>query len=98
VSATRLTFGFAFLVAAVAGFRAERLPERQVTLRVGQPVPFTPGALPTQVICDDVSVVRVDDAGDHLRLTGLRPGSTACSFGSAATPGQRVLYRFLVVP
>jgi hypothetical protein len=42
-------------------------------------------------------VVKVQDAGDHLRLTGLKPGSTKCSFGSVATPGLRQIYQFDVV-
>jgi hypothetical protein len=77
---------------------AAATPAHELTLRVGQPVPFNPGALPAQVICDDLSVVRVADAGQTLQLTGLRPGSTLCSFGTPAYSGRRILYRFNVVP
>jgi hypothetical protein len=63
-------------------------------LIVGRPVAFRPAALPVSIICDDTSVVRVEDAGTFLRLTGLKPGATECSFGSALRPGQRQVYRF----
>lgn len=67
-----------------------------VALVVGRPVPFRPPALPASVICDDLSVVRVEDAGTFLRLTGLKPGETSCSFGSAQQAGRRALYRIRV--
>jgi hypothetical protein len=63
-------------------------------LVVGHPVVFRPEALPVSIICDDTSVVRVEDAGTYLRLTGLKPGTTACSFGSALRPGRRQVYSF----
>lgn len=69
---------------------------RQLT--VGQPVAFVPVERPVTVICDDLSVLRVDDAGTYLRLTGLKPGATACSFSSLLTPGRRAVYNFVVVP
>jgi hypothetical protein len=78
------------LLAAVAG------TPHEVDLRVGESRPFTPGSLPAQVICDDLGVMRVTDAGDHFQLVGLRAGTTLCSFGRATAPGQRVLYRFNV--
>jgi hypothetical protein len=86
-----------FLTAALLCAPAAGAGVHQVTLKVGKPVPFTPGALPTQIVCDDLSVLRVQDAGDHLRLTGLKPGSTECSFGMLSTPGLRQIYRFDVV-
>ena len=70
----------------------------QQTLVVGEPVAFVPAARPATVVCDDLSIVRVDDAGTYLRLTGLKPGATACSFSSLLAPGQRAIYRFVVVP
>ena len=72
--------------------------ETQVILVVGQPVAFTPGMVPAFVNCDDLTVIHVEDAGPQLELTGLKQGSTLCSFGSLATPGQPHLYRFIVVP
>jgi hypothetical protein len=68
----------------------------QRSLEVGTPISFTPGQLPAAVVCDDLSVVRVEDAGDHFRITGLRPGSTLCSFSSLRMGGLRREYRFTV--
>jgi hypothetical protein len=65
-------------------------------LVVGSPVAFKPATLPVSVICDDLSVVRVDDAGTFLWLIGLKPGATSCSFGSAQLAGRRLLYHFVV--
>jgi hypothetical protein len=66
-------------------------------LAVGRPVAFVPAEIPASVICDDLAVLRVEDAGTYLRLTGLKPGETACSFGSLFTPGRRLVYRFIIV-
>ena len=71
--------------------------EEARTLTVGEPVAFVPTELPVTVICDDLSVLRVDEEGSFLRLTGLQPGATACSFTSLRTPGRRLVYHFVVV-
>jgi len=63
-------------------------------LVVGQPIAFNPPTLPVSIICDDLSVVRVEDAGTFLRITGLRPGATSCSVGSPQRPGLRQIHRF----
>jgi hypothetical protein len=63
-------------------------------LVVGQTVAFTPPTLPVSIICDDLSVVRVEDAGTFLRITGLRPGATSCSVGSPQRPGLRQMHHF----
>jgi hypothetical protein len=76
------------------GAPAEAAPPS--VLVVGQPVAFRPPALPVSVICDDTSIIRVEDAGTFLRLTGLRAGTTTCSFGSPLQPGRRQLQRFEV--
>ena len=70
-------------------------PQRLV---VGQPVLFTPTRRPVMVICDDTTIVSVEDTGTSLRMTGLRAGETTCSFGSALTPGRRDVYRIVVEP
>ena len=69
-----------------------------IVLVVGQPVDYRPPSLPVSVICDDVDVVRIDDAGTFLRLQGLKPGVTACSFGSPTRPGRRVVEKVEVRP
>jgi hypothetical protein len=68
-----------------------------MTLRVGQSIPFSPGG-PAHVMCDDVSVVGVRDVAAHLELTGLRIGTTLCSFGSVNRPGRPQVYRITVTP
>jgi hypothetical protein len=67
-------------------------------LVVGQPVAFKPPVLPVSVICDDLGVVRVDDAGTFLWLTGVKPGETSCSLGSPRLAGRRALYHIVVRP
>jgi hypothetical protein len=42
-------------------------------------------------------VLQVVEVGNYFRLTGLKPGETACSFSSLVTPGRRLVYRFVVV-
>jgi hypothetical protein len=65
-------------------------------LVVGEPIAFKPPTLPVSVICDDLSVLRVEDAGTFLRITGLRPGATSCSVGSPQRPGLRQMHHFEV--
>jgi hypothetical protein len=84
------------LTGALAASAPGGVPE--VSLRAGQAIPFTPGELPSTVICDDLSVLRVEDAGDHFEIVGLKPGSTLCSFSPPALPGIRRVYRFDVKP
>ena len=55
-------------------------------LKVGESVGYTPGFLPAQVVCDDLSVVRVEDAGTRFRLVGLKAGATDCGFFNIAYP------------
>ena len=84
-----------FVAALVPPCRLRAAPATPSTeLIVGRPVALQPPALPVSVICDDTSIVRVEDAGDRLVVTGLRPGSTACSFGTPSRAGRRHLYRF----
>jgi len=62
-----------------------------IRLKVGKPVDYTPGFLPAQVVCDDVSVIRVEDAKTRFRLTGLKSGATDCGFFSV-TGRHRLLH------
>lgn len=70
-------------------------PQRLV---VGHPVLFTPTRRPVMVLCDDTTIVSIEDTGRSLRMTGLRAGETTCSFSSALTPGRRDVYRIVVEP
>src|SRR5262245_36086831 len=47
--------------------------------------------------CDDRSVVRVEDAGDHLRLVGLKEGKTLCGFGGPKAM-RFTVYEIIVIP
>ena len=85
---------FAIILTAFIAAGSEATRE----LTVGRPVAFVPVETPVSVICDDLSVLRVDDEGTYLRLTGLKAGATACSFSSLLTPGRRAVYNFVVVP
>jgi hypothetical protein len=87
-----LALAFLLLGAAVASAAEEQI------LHLDQPTSFTPGSLPARVVCDDLSVVRVEAAETHFVLIGLKPGSTLCSFWPVATPGQFRQFRFVVVP
>jgi hypothetical protein len=71
--------------------------EEQI-LHLGQPTSFTPGVVPARVVCDDLSVVRVEATETHFVLVGLKPGSTLCSFWPISTPGLSRQFRFVVVP
>jgi hypothetical protein len=70
----------------------------QVALAVGQTIPFNPGELPATVICDDLTILRVEDEVDHFEVVGLKPGATLCSFAPPSLPGIRRVYRFVVTP
>lgn len=102
----RLLLATAVALVAAGTARAQETPaplgtSRNADARVvvmGQPLAFVPFELPVNVVCDDLSVLSVADAGTFLRLTGLKPGATDCSFSSLRTPGRRFVYRFVVVP
>jgi hypothetical protein len=88
----------AWLLAAPAWAQNAGQGAEQVVLHVDRPIAFTPGFLPAQVICDDLSIVRVEDAGTSFRITGLKEGSTLCSFWATGRGGIRRLFRFVVAP
>jgi hypothetical protein len=73
----------------LAGFMAASLPARaegealpQIRIAVGEAYPLRLGFIIVGLVCDDTSMVRVEDGGDHLRLVGLVPGRTKCGFWS----------------
>jgi len=69
-----------------------------VILTVGASQTVKLGYKPSMTICDDTNVVKVEDAGDSIRLTGLREGKTACGFRKAAGMPGRVLTITVVKP
>jgi hypothetical protein len=56
------------------------------------------GFLPAQVVCDDTSIVMVEDAGEAFRLTALKAGSTLCGFSSIVIKGRRRVVEVTVTP
>jgi hypothetical protein len=61
--------------------QAEPLPN-VVRLRVGRTAELRLGSPAVRGTCDDPSIVRVEDGGDHLILRGLARGRTQCGFWS----------------
>jgi hypothetical protein len=62
----------------------------------GKPIDFRPGFFPAQVVCDDLAIVKVEDAGDHFRISGLKAGTTLCGFSSIAPSGKRRVLEIVV--
>ncbi len=75
----------------LAVFMAASLPTRaegetlpQILIKVGEVYQLHLGFIIVGLVCDDTSLVRIEDGGDHLRLVGLAPGRTKCGFWSKA--------------
>jgi hypothetical protein len=91
-------------VAVLAGFMAGALAARadgevlpQIQIKVGETHQLRLGFIIVGLVCDDTSVVRVEDGGDHLRLVGLAPGRTKCGFWSnPRSPAPSRLYEVVV--
>ena len=47
-------------------------------------------------VCDDTSIVRVEDGGDALRLVGLKVGKTQCGFWTQQRTGQHTMVEVIV--
>jgi hypothetical protein len=88
----------------LAGFMAASLPARaegdafpQVRIAVGEAYQLRLGFIIVGLVCDDNSLVRVEDGGDHLRLVGLAPGRTKCGFWSnPQSPAPSKVYEVVV--
>ncbi len=52
---------------------------------------------PVSVRCDDPSIVGLGSDRRGALLTGVKPGTTLCSAGSASGQGMRRVYRVTVV-
>jgi hypothetical protein len=75
----------------------EELPET-LTVAVGRHAELRLGWICIEARCDDTSVVRVEDGGDHLRLVGLAEGKTRCGFWKERSPAPHRLIEVVVVP
>ena len=91
-------------MACFAGFLAASLPAwaqgeplPQIRIKVGEAFQLHIGFIIVGLICDDTSLVRVEDGGDHLRLVGLAPGRTKCGFWSnPKSPAPSKVYEVVV--
>ena len=71
------------LLGVYGGAAAQGPGLERMRLKVGKPKLWSPGYPCMMIVCDDKSVVRVEDAGTALRLVGLSPGSTLAHRRSA---------------
>jgi hypothetical protein len=83
---------------ALAALLALGADEDVVILTVGASQTVKLGYKPTMTICDDTNVVKVEDDGDAVRLTGIREGKTACGFRKAGGIPGRVLQVTVIAP
>jgi|GEM_PF-2272017 len=91
-------------MASLAGLMAAGLPARaegeglpEIRIKVGEAYQLHLGFIIVGLVCDDTSVVRVEDGGDHLRLVGLAPGRTKCGFWSnPKSPAPSKVYEVVV--
>jgi hypothetical protein len=88
--------GPTFVPGLVGSPAAEEAAGERLTLHVGKAILWSPGYPSITIVCDDRSLVQVEDAGEKLRLTGLRPGRTRCGFWQS--PGLRRVVEIEVLP
>ena len=69
-----------------------------VILTVGASTNIELGYKPSMTICDETNVVKVEDAGEAIRLTGKHEGKTVCSFRRAGGIPGRIVKITVVAP
>ena len=69
-----------------------------VVLTVGASKTIELGYKPSMTICDDTNVVKVEDTGAAIRLTGMHEGKTSCGFRRAGGIPGRVVQVTVVAP
>jgi hypothetical protein len=80
-----IVIGAALLYASLAlspgaGAVADEESRPQIQLEVGAQHEVGLGLVGVRILCDDLEVARVDDQDDRLRVVGVGPGQTRCSF------------------
>jgi hypothetical protein len=80
-------------VVSLAGYMAASLSARAE----GEAYQLRLGFIIVGLVCDDTSIVRVEDGGNHLRLAGRAPGWTKCGFWShPQSPAPSMFYEVVV--
>jgi hypothetical protein len=68
-------------------------PTRRITVTVGESMSI--GYTPVQTICDDTSILRIEDSASGAKIVGVKPGKTLCGF-TRGTLGAGSLAKELV--
>ncbi len=72
---------------------------RQLTVKVGEAGRIQLAFPAASTVCDDLSLIRVEDGGDFIRVVGVKAGKTQCGFWRVAdAPLPTVLYQITVTP
>jgi hypothetical protein len=67
-----------------------------VVVGAGETVALELDYQPVAIICDDATIIRVQADAGTIRITGMKPGETTCSFRKpGAVPGPLVTVRVL---
>jgi hypothetical protein len=74
---------------------SDEAPEK-VSVKVGKSVELRLGFVCIEWVCDDKSIARVEDGGDHLKLKGLAEGKTLCGFWKEKSPRPHRLFEVTV--
>jgi hypothetical protein len=88
----------------LAGLLLGALPVRaleptfpEIKVKVGEAYQLRLGWIMLGVVCDDASLVKIEDGGDHIRLVGAIPGETKCGFWrDYGNPAPAAVYKVVV--
>jgi hypothetical protein len=73
----------------------QTLPE--IKVKVGEAAPLRLGWVLLGAVCDDTSLIKIEDGGDHLLVVGLAPGKTKCGFWrDYGNPAPAAVYQIVV--
>jgi hypothetical protein len=77
--------------------RAEEQTLPEIKVKVGEAAPLHLGWILLGAVCDDNSLVKIEDGGDHLLVVGLAPGKTQCGFWrDYGNPAPAAVYQVVV--
>jgi hypothetical protein len=89
----------AALLAALPPTGAAAEDRLEIRLTVGSAAILRLGFVAVRIVCDDLTIVRVEDGHDHLRLVGRAPGRTQCGFWrNGKSPKPARVYDVVVTP